>query len=266
MTLTRILVATTVLALLMLASGCSDDKSVQPLPVTFVVTGTVSNAGSGVADAVVTLSTATAQVFDSTDTTGAYELFLTEVPDSARICVEAAAFADTCADFVPPTDSLVANWSLATLPPRDTVWLSADTVLPGETAVVTLSMSNPDSTVASFNLWIQSAGSGIVYDTVELVTPRFPPAGMEWVVHHDDTLNLISITLVDYQGVVNFPPGTGPLMRIRYSVDGAQAPGSYGLDTSAALLFPGSPPLQIGYASGVSSPNVAFVRGTVVVE
>jgi hypothetical protein len=234
--------------------------------VNFVVTGTVFDSASGVAGAMVTAATAGALTFDSTDSSGAYELFLNEVPDSIRICVEAASYSDTCADFVGPPDSLVANWILAALPPRDTMWLSADTVLPGETASVTLSLSNPDSTVASFNLWLQSTGSGIVYDTVELVTPRFPPTGMEWTVQRNDALNLVSITVVDYQGVVDIPPGSGPLMRIRYAVDASQAPGSYSLDTSSVLLFPGTPPLQIGYASGSGLPRVAFVRGTVVVE
>jgi hypothetical protein len=160
----------------------------------------------------------------------------------------------------------VADWSLVPVPPRDTLWLSADTVLPGETASVTLSLTNPDSTVASLSLWIRSAASGIVYDTVELVTPRFPPTGMEWTVQRNDPLNLISITIVDFQNVANFPPGSGPLMRIRYAVDGSQAPGSYGLDTSSVLLFPGTLPVQISYASGDSLPHVAFVAGAVVVE
>jgi hypothetical protein len=266
MTRTRTFATTITLALLMVASGCSDDKSVQPSPVNFVVTGTVFDSASGVAGAVVTAATTGALISDSTDSSGAYELFLNAVPDSIRICVEAASYSDTCADFVGPPDSLVADWILAALPPRDTMWISTDTVLPGETAVVDLSLSNPDSTVASFNLWLRSAGSGIVYDTVELVTPRFPPTGMEWTVQRHDSLNLISITVVDYQGVVNFPPGGGPLMRIRYAVDGSQAPGRYDLDTSTVLLFPGTPPLQIGYASGSSLPKVAFVRGAVVVE
>jgi hypothetical protein len=266
MTLTRTIVATITLALLMVASGCSDDKSVQPSPLDFVVTGTVFDSTSRVEGAVVTAATTGALVSDSTDSSGAYELFLSAVPDSIRICVQAATYSDTCADFVTPPDSLVANWILAALPPRDTMGLSTDTVTAGDTAIVTLSLTNPDSTVASFNLWLQSGGAGIVYDTVVLVPPRFPATGMEWTVQRHDSLNLVSITVVDYQGVVDIPPGSGPLMHIRYAVDGSQAPGSYSLDTSGVLLFPGTPPLQIGYPSGSGLPDVAFLRGTFVVQ
>lgn len=151
-------------------------------------------------------------------------------------------------------------------PPRDTIWLSADTVAAGDTAEIVISLTNPDSSVASLNIWLQPSSTGILYDTLSTISPRFPAANMEWLTGRTDSVNIVSVLAVDFGGAVTIPPGSGPLMRIRYAVDAALPPGTYTIDTSSVLLFPGVSPLLISYTSGLSSPAVGYVAGVIVVQ
>lgn len=151
-------------------------------------------------------------------------------------------------------------------PPSDTIWLSSDTVSAGDTAEIVMSLTNPDSSIASLNIWLRPSSTGILYDTLSLSIPRFPVTGMEWITGRTDSVNVVSILAVDFQGHVTIPVGSGPLMRIRFAVDISQPPGSYTLDTSSVLLYPGVSPLLISYASGTSSPDVAYVPGIIVVQ
>lgn len=151
-------------------------------------------------------------------------------------------------------------------PPNDTIWLSSDTVAAGDTAEIILYLTNPDSSIASLNIWLRPSSTGILYDTLSLTIPRFPVTGMEWITGRTDSVNIVSILAFDFQGHVTIPAGSGPLMKIRFAVDIFQPPGSYTLDTSSVLLSPGVSPLLISYASGTSSPAVAYVPGVIVVQ
>lgn len=144
----------------------------------------------------------------------------------------------------------------------DAVWLTDDTVSAGDSAELILGVSNPDSALAGMNLWLRSAAPGIVFDTVFLES-RFPVSGMEWNVVRHDSINTIAILLIDFQGKVKIPPGSGPLMRLRYRVEPAQTPGSFALDTTSAVV---PRPIDISYASGLSAPGVNFSAGRIVVE
>jgi hypothetical protein len=119
---------------------------------------------------------------------------------------------------------------------RDTVWISSDTVSAGDTAVVHLNLTNPDSAVASLNIWLQSSSSAVLFDTTASVAPRFP-AGMTWTSQRQDTINAMSVIIVDFNApLAVIAPGSGPLMEIRYVVSPAAVPGTYTLDTTSLVL------------------------------
>lgn len=149
--------------------------------------------------------------------------------------------------------------------PRDTVSLSTDTVFAGGIAEILISLTNPDSSIASLNLRLRPASTGILYDTVS-TTGRFPASGMQLKAQRTDSVNVVGIVLVDFTNTAPIPTGSGPIMRVRYAVDGAQPPGTYTIDTSSVGLILGGVPLGIAYPAGSSSPKVGFVPGTIVVR
>lgn len=150
--------------------------------------------------------------------------------------------------------------------PRDTVWLTTDTVSAGDTAIVLLSLTNLDSSIASLNIWLRSSSPGVTFDTMNVTSPRFPVTGMEWIAGRADSVNIVSILAVDFQGTAVIPPGSGSIMSIRYAVDPGQLPGTYTIDTSSIILLSSTDPLDIAYPSGTTSPVAAFVRGAIVVQ
>jgi hypothetical protein len=250
------------LGLLGLAAGCSKDSVVNAPGGPLVIQGQITDGSAPLPMARVSAYSASDSSTDTTDATGNYDLELGSIVDSVELCVSADGFLDTCAYFLLPPETLRVDLALSGMP-HDTVWLTADTVLPGDTAEVVLNLSNPDSAVAGLNVWIRSPRSGITFDTVFLTSPRFPVSGMEWSVARHDSINTIAILMVDFQGVVSIPPGRGPLMRLRYTVAGTQAPGSFALDTTSAVV---ARPIDISYTSGLSAPGAVFVPGRVVVQ
>lgn len=177
------------------------------------------------------------------------------IPYVALLVFCALLWAAGCSDANPVNDP-----QLSGLP--DTLWLTADTVAAGDTAELVLNLANPDSAVAGLNISLRSESPDIVFDTVLLVSPRFPVAGMEWSLARHDSINTIAILVVDFQGQVQIPPGRGPLMRLRYLVGPGQAPGSIAVDTTSAIV---TRPVDISYGSGLSAPGVVFQPGRVVV-
>jgi len=148
-------------------------------------------------------------------------------------------------------------------PPRDTVWISSDTVSAGDTALVQLHLTNPDSAVASLNIWLRSSSSDVRYDTTASLPPRFP-VGMTWSSQRQDSIDAMSVILVDFNAPISvIAPGSGPLMEIRYVVSPTAAPGTYTLDTTSLVL---PKPVDISYPSGLSVPEVGFVPGEIVVQ
>ena len=161
----------------------------------------------------------------------------------------------------------------APLGPADTIVVGSDTVSAGDTAVIVLNLTNTDSAVASFNLHLQPAASGIVYDTASVMSPRFPSVGMVWATARHDSLDLMTVVaFLPFQGIqVPIAPGGGPILSIRYAVDSSVSPGVYLIDTSSALLLllpPGTTasPLGIAYEEGLLVPPVHFVPGQIVVQ
>ena len=244
------------------AAGCTSDNPLNTQAQKLVVKGQVTGDGTPLVAALVHASADGDSGTDTTDSQGLYRLELNALPDSVELCVSAAGFLDTCMHFTFPPETLLVDLGL-TGRPRDTVWVTADTVTAGETAELILGLSNPDSALAGLNLWLRSASPDIVFDTVFLESPRFPVSGMEWNVVRHDSINTIAILLIDFQGVVQIPPGSGPLMRLRYQVGPAQAPGSVTLDTTSAVVVR---PIDIAYPSGLSAPGVVFRSGLIVVR
>jgi hypothetical protein len=148
-------------------------------------------------------------------------------------------------------------------PPVDTVYLTSDTVSAGDTAVIDLILSNPDSAVAGLNIWLE-ASAGLRYDTAEALLPRFPVTGMSWSSQRHDSINVMSLLMVDFNLPLDFvSPGSGPLFRLRFSVSPTQPPGTYLVDTTGIVLPRG---VDIAYRSGLSVPRVGFVPGQIVVQ
>jgi hypothetical protein len=147
--------------------------------------------------------------------------------------------------------------------PRDTVWISTDTVSAGDTAVVQLNLSNPDTAVASLNIWLKSSSSDVRYDTTAPLLPRFP-TGMTWSSQRQDSINAMSVLMVDFTiPIAVIAPGSGPLMEIRFVVSPTATPGTYTVDTTS-LVLPKA--VDISYPSGLSVPDVGFVPGQIVVQ
>ena len=148
-------------------------------------------------------------------------------------------------------------------PPRDSVFITSDTVFAGDTAVLELILSNPDSAVAGLNIWLRSSPD-ILYDTAEAVSPRFPVTSMTWSSQRHDSVHVLSILMVDFTVPLDYvPPGSGPLFRLRFVVPSTQTPGIYTVDTTSYFVPRG---LDISYRSGVSVPAVGFVPGQIVVQ
>lgn len=148
-------------------------------------------------------------------------------------------------------------------PPKDSVWITSDTVFAGDTAEVLLVLVNPDSSVAALNIWLNSP-AGILYDTTTPVTPRFPVTGMTWSTQRHDSIQTMALLMVDYNDPLDFvPPGAGPLFALRFVVSPSQSPGVYAIDTTGVVLPRG---VDISYRSGQSIPGVTFVPGQVVVQ
>jgi len=247
----------------LVAAACTGDNPVNGSLQGFVATGKITVAGSPLASAIVRALADNGSRVDTTDASGAFMLQMDLLPDSVQICVSATGYADTCANYLFPPETLLVDMELSGSPPKDTVWLPEDMVFAGDTAEIVLGLSNPDSAIAGMNLWLKSEDPGIVFDTVTLVSPRFPVAGMSWQVFRHDSINTIAILFVDYLGKVVIPPGRGPIMRLRYVVDSGHAPGSFGVDTTSAIV---SRPVDISFESGLSIPSVVFVPGRVVVQ
>jgi hypothetical protein len=243
-------------------AGCSNDTTANPPAGPLVIRGRITDGALPIAQARVNASSAAEDGADTTDASGNFEIELATLVDSLEVCAAATGYRDTCAQVVLPPDTLLLDLALAGIR-LDTVWLSADTALAGDTAEVTLYLSNPDSAVAGLNHWIRSASPQITFDTVFLTSPRFPVSGMEWAVARHDSINAIAILIVDFQGSVFIPPGRGPLMRLRYTVAPGQGPGSFTLDTTSAVV---ARPIDISYRSGRSAPDVVFLPGRVVVQ
>ena len=158
----------------------------------------------------------------------------------------------------PPTDTTGA---------KDTIALTQDTVAAGDTAEVLLLLSNPDSAIAALNVWVQSSSSGVVFDTAEVLSPRFPASGMEWQTVRHDSVNLVSILLFpDIPTSQPITAGNGPIMRLRYIVDPGQVAGTITLDTSSVLLGSKFQPVGISYPSGTAVPSLVFEAGRISVE
>ena len=244
------------------AASCSNENPVNRFGLSFVASGQVTGAGAPIAGAIVQASADGDSRTDTTDGQGLYSVQLDVLPDSVQLCVTASGFLDTCVNFVLPPETLLVDLQLRGTP-IDTVWLTADTVSAGDTAEIVLMLSNPDSAIASLKLHLASASPNIVFDTVLLVSPRFPVSGMTWAVARHDSINTIAILLVDYSGKVSIPPGRGPLMRLRYRVLPAQPPGSFAIDTTSAI---NTRPVDISYVSGLGVPGVVFLPGRIVVQ
>jgi len=244
--------------------GCESNKSTNPVTPAFVITGVVQDTGVGIRGATVTVSVDTATTFQTTDNDGAYTIELDLRPDSLEICISATNYIDTCQNFITAGDTLVADWTLQPIPPKDSIWVGADTVLAGDTAEVLLYLGNPDSAVASVNVWLKPEVTSIHYDTAESVTPRFPLTGMTWNTGRHDAENIVSVLIVDFTGSTVIPPGSGPLMRFRFAVDPGTPPGAYAINAEATAGVPYA--VAISYPSGLSVPPVLFIPGTIVVQ
>jgi hypothetical protein len=147
--------------------------------------------------------------------------------------------------------------------PRDTVWISSDTVSAGDTAVVQLNLITPDSAVASLNIWLQSPSDDVRYDTAAPLLPAFP-VSMTWSSQRVDSIRAMSVLMVDFTvPIAVIAPGRSALMELRYVVSPTAAPGTYSLDTTS-LILPN--PVDISYPSGLTVPEVGFVPGTIVVQ
>jgi hypothetical protein len=248
----------------MWAAGCSDDKPTGPGAAAFVVRGTVSSSGSPVKDAVVQAETGAATESSTTDSLGAYLLLFDALPDSVRVCVAATNYVDTCIDALNPPDTLILNWPMHKVPPKDTIWLSVDTVAAGDTAEVILYLSNPDSAIAGMNVWLEWPSSDIRYDTVQLSASRIPP-GMDWSTGRHDSISNVAILAFDIDGVATISPGRGPLMTIRFAVEPVQPAGFVPIDTSTRI----SPFIQrvsLSYPSGGKAIIPAFLPGGIEVQ
>lgn len=149
-------------------------------------------------------------------------------------------------------------------PATDTIWLSSDTVSPGDTAEILVNIGNPDSVVAGMNLWLKPEVTSITYDTIAPVSPRFPASGMEWGVFDHTAENIVAILFVDYEFKVFLPPGSGPVMKIRYAVDSTTPAGTYAINSEALAGVPRS--YDLSYQSGTTLPDVLFLPGTIVVQ
>lgn len=153
--------------------------------------------------------------------------------------------------------------TLPPAPPKDTVFITSDTVLAGEIAEVELVLSNPDSAVAGLNIWLESTG-GILYDTAEALLPRFPVTGMSWISNRYDSISVMSLLMVDFNPPLDYvSPGSGPLFRLHFTVPLSTPPGVYLLDTTSQVVPNG---LDMSYRSGLSVPRVGFVPGQIVVQ
>lgn len=147
--------------------------------------------------------------------------------------------------------------------PRDSVIITGDTVSAGDTAEVEFVLSNPDSAVAGINIWLESA-PGILYDTAEALWPRFPVGGMTWTSQRHDSIQAVSLLMVDFIRPLDYvSPGRGPLFKVRFVVSATQAPGTYALDTTKVILPRG---VDISYRSGTLVPAVGFLAGQIVVQ
>jgi hypothetical protein len=150
------------------------------------------------------------------------------------------------------------------VPPKDTVWLSVDTVTAGDTAEVTLYLSNPDSAIAGLSLWLAWPGNDVHYDTVTLIPPRIP-AGMDWQTARHDSINTMAILIADFlPPLVAISPGRGALMSIRFAVDLSHSPGFVAIDTSTTSIAIRH--IDISYPSGVGIPPVQFIPGGIEVQ
>jgi len=160
-------------------------------------------------------------------------------------------------------DSEVVLLLVLSQPPKDSVWITSDTVFAGDTAEVLLMLINPDSAVAGLNVWLESP-AGILYDTTTPVTPRFPVTGMTWSTQRHDSIQTLALLMVDFTPPLDFvPPGSGPLFALRFAVSPSQPPGVYAIDTTAVVLPRG---VDISYRSGQSIPGVTFIPGQIVVQ
>jgi hypothetical protein len=147
--------------------------------------------------------------------------------------------------------------------PKDSIFVTSDTVSAGDTAVVQVVLSNPDSAVAGLNIWLRAV-PGIVYDTAAPLLPRFPVTGMSWSTSRRDSIQVMSFLMVDFSLPLDFvSPGSGPLFEVRFVVSPSQAPGAYLIDTTNVIVPRG---LDIAYRSGASVPAVGFVPGQIVVQ
>lgn len=158
---------------------------------------------------------------------------------------------------------LIEVTSLPPAPPKDSVILTVDTVLAGDTAVLQLILINPDSAVAGLNVWLEMGGQ-ILYDTAQPLLPRFPVSGMSWITQRHDSVSVMSLLMLDFNPPLDFvAPGSGPLFDLRFAVPSTTAPGVYSVDTTGMFVPRG---LDLSYRSGLSVPGVGFVPGQIVVQ
>jgi hypothetical protein len=147
--------------------------------------------------------------------------------------------------------------------PTDSVFITADTVAAGDTAVVQLVLVNPDSAVAALNIWLRTV-PGILYDTGAPLLPRFPATGLDWSTARHDSIQAMSLLIVDFTPPLDYiASGSGPVFQLRFRVSPSQAPGTYSIDTTNAVVPRG---LDMSYRSGASVPSVGFVAGKIVVQ
>jgi hypothetical protein len=222
--------------------------------------GVRAQSGGGAEPALTTSALPAGALFtDNLDGTGTFDW----TPSSNQRGNHAVVFRATESGLSDSEIVIIQVTAVPPPPPVDTVFVTSDTVKAGDTAEVDLVLTNPDSAVASLYIWLRSA-PGILYDTATALLPRFPVTSMSWVEGRHDSIQVVSLLIVDFTPPLDYiAPGTGPIMKLRFAVSPTQAAGVYPIDTTNVIL---PRALDISYRSGLSVPEVGFVAGQIVVQ
>jgi len=178
--------------------------------------------------------------------------------------VGAVNYEEQCSTFAPGTDTLQADWVMVRTAASDSIFLSTDTVSPGDTAEIIVNIGNPDSAVAAMTLWLKPETTLITFDTVAPVSPRFPVSGMDWKSVDHAAENIVSLLFVDFQSQEYIPPGSGPVLKYFFAVDPSTPPGTYAINSEAIAGILRS--YELSYRSGLGMPEVLFIPGAIVVQ
>jgi len=223
----------------------------------FAVTATGSGSGWP------TLSTSTlptgAAFTDRLDGSGTFDW----TPSAGQVGNHPVVFRATEGGLADSEIVLIQVTSVPPAPPKDSIFITSDTVFAGDTAEVMLVLSNPDSAVAGLNIWLESV-PGILFDTAQALWPRFANATMLSTTQRHDSVAVMALLMVDFTLPLDYvAPGTGPLFKLRFAVSPSQAPGTYLIDTTSMFMPRG---VDISYRSGQGVPTVGFVPGQIVVQ